>query len=79
MAGVVPGLILTVVFCAYVIIVCTLKPEMGPVAARFAIADRVLSLVRLLPLVVVFSVMIVGLYQGWFTPAEGAQRWAARR
>ncbi|MEP9375885.1 TRAP transporter large permease [Aquabacter sp. CN5-332] len=72
MAGVVPGIILTLVFCAYVIVLCIWKPELGPVAARFALLDRLLSLVRLSPLMLVFTIMIVGLYQGWFTPAEGA-------
>lgn len=72
MAGIVPGLLLTLVFCAYVITLCILKPSMGPVAAPFALAEKMLALVRLVPLMCVFLVMIVGLYQGWFTPAEGA-------
>lgn len=72
MAGVVPGLFLTVLFCAYIVAVCTWNPSLGPIGHRVALRERLTSLGRLVPLIALFASMITGLYLGWFTPAEGA-------
>ncbi|MEN9760419.1 MAG: hypothetical protein RI906_245 [Pseudomonadota bacterium] len=73
-AGIVPGLMLAALYIAYIIIICTIKPELAP---RTAVAESELPLSvkfallgkLVLPSFVVF--MVLGsLYLGWATPTE---------
>ncbi len=73
-AGIVPGLMLAALYIAYIVIICTIKPELAP---RTAVAESELPLSvkfallgkLVLPSFVVF--MVLGsLYLGWATPTE---------
>ena len=73
-AGIIPGLMLAALYIAYIMIVCTLKPELAPRSAtseaNLPIAEKLALLSKLvLPSFVVF--MVLGsLYLGWATPTE---------
>lgn len=71
-AGIVPGILMGIVFSAYNIIRCSLSPELGPPGPRFSWRERFLSLGQLSPVVIIFGVVIGGLYNGFFTPGESA-------
>ncbi len=71
-AGIVPGLVLTAVFCAYIVAISLYDPKRAPRGPAFPWGERVASLAKILPMLVIFSVMLAGLYLGWFTPTEGA-------
>ena len=71
-AGIVPGILMAVIFSAYNIIRCSLNPELGPRGPRFSWRERFLSLGKLSPVVIIFGVVIGGLYNGFFTPGESA-------
>jgi tripartite ATP-independent transporter DctM subunit len=71
-AGVVPGLILTFVYSAWVVIKCIKNPEAGPRGEVFSWYDRIVSLKQIMPVVVLFVVVIGGIYIGVFTPTEAA-------
>ncbi|MGI6852112.1 TRAP transporter large permease [Mesorhizobium sp. 1B3] len=71
-AGIVPGLILTLAFSLYIMARCTLSPELGRAGDAFPLREKVQSLLKITPIFVIFGVVIGGLYVGWFTPGEAA-------
>lgn len=72
MAGVIPALLMTVMFCVYIVVRCKLRPQDGPVGPAFSMAERLASLPKLIPIVVIFVIVMGGIYSGTFTPSEAA-------
>ena len=72
MAGVFPGIILTLLFIGAIYFVVGRKPEAGPRGAWFARAERMKSLFRALPILGVVLMTIGGMYTGFFTPVEAS-------
>jgi C4-dicarboxylate transporter, DctM subunit len=72
MAGVIPAVLLTVMFCVYIVIRCTLRPEDGPVGPGFPMSERLAALPKLIPVVLIFVIVMGGIYSGTFTPSEAA-------
>ncbi|MCF8475576.1 MAG: TRAP transporter large permease [Pseudolabrys sp.] len=71
-AGIVPGLIMTLAFSALVYLRCLYNPKLGPVGETFPMDVKVRSLLRLLPVLLIFGVIIGGIYGGVFDPTEAA-------
>ncbi len=72
MAGVFPGIILTLLFIGAIYFVVWRKPEAGPAAERSNRADRLQSLWRAAPILGVVLATIGGMYTGFFTPVEAS-------
>ena len=72
MAGVFPGIILTLLFIGAIYLVVSRKPEAGPRGERFGRAERMQSLARAAPIVAVVLITIGGMYTGFFTPVEAS-------
>jgi tripartite ATP-independent transporter DctM subunit len=72
LAGVLPGLILTLLFIATIFIVTTIRREAGPPGPRASMAERVATLGRASSIVLVVFVTIGGIYLGLFTPIEAS-------
>jgi len=73
--GVLPGLLLSVAFVAYIIVRVKLKPELAPNVALVAYRgfDRFKPLLMyVLPLVSIFGVVVGAMAAGWGTPTESA-------
>jgi tripartite ATP-independent transporter DctM subunit len=51
---------------------CRLNPSLGPKGPSFPWGERIRSLWKVIPVVLIFLVVIVGMYAGLFTPGEGA-------
>ncbi|HCW86077.1 MAG TPA: C4-dicarboxylate ABC transporter permease, partial [Rhodobacteraceae bacterium] len=68
MAGVFPGIILTLLFIAAIYFTVIRNPDTGPRGQRFGRAERLSSLVRALPILIVVLATIGGMYTGFFTP-----------
>ena len=77
MAAIIPGLLAMLGYMLVIRIVVTLKPEAGPAGARVPLATALHSLIGVLPIVLVFVVVIVGIYDGWANPTEAASIGAA--
>ena len=77
MAAIIPGLLAMLGYMLVIRIVVTLKPEAGPAGARVPLATALRSLIGVLPIVLVFVVVIVGIYDGWANPTEAASIGAA--
>lgn len=72
LAGVVPGLLLTFLYCAYIFIRCSMNPNLGPRGASYALLERLISLKGTWGLVLIFVIVIGGIYGGLFTPTEAS-------
>ncbi|MEA3390882.1 MAG: TRAP transporter large permease [Pseudomonadota bacterium] len=72
MAAVVPGVIALIGYMLVIRIVVTLNPEAGPAGPKVTLDKRLRSLVNVTPVVLVFLVVIVGIYAGWANPTEAA-------
>ncbi len=77
MAAVVPGIIAMLGYMIVVQIVVHLNPAAGPAGPRVPWPERLKSLFAVLPVLLVFVVVIVGIYGGWANPTEAASIGAA--
>jgi tripartite ATP-independent transporter DctM subunit len=77
MAAVIPGLIAMIGYMIVIRIVVTLKPEAGPAGERVPLPIALKTLAGVLPILLVFLVVIVGIYGGWANPTEAASIGAA--
>ncbi len=76
-AGIVPGLLIAFLFCLTIYINCKRKPHLGPAAEHFTWKEKFLSLVGVTETLVLFFVVIGGMFSGFFTPTEAAAIGAA--
>ena len=72
MAGFLPGILLAGLFIAAISIQCGLKPEMGPKGDRTSWRMRFRSLGGTWGMLLLFCVVMGGIYLGVFTPTEAA-------
>lgn len=72
LAGVLPGLLLAVMFLITVFLITTFRPEMGPQARQFSFPEKVRALGRGTSILAIIVVSIGGIYGGVFTPVEAA-------
>ena len=72
MSGILPAILLTVLFVVAVYIQCKRCPELGPAGDRFTTAQKLKSLLGLMDTLIIFALVIGGMFFGWFTPTEAA-------
>ncbi|HET7629408.1 MAG TPA: TRAP transporter large permease subunit [Bacillales bacterium] len=82
LGGIIPGIILTVMFCIWIVIATLLErrgisvggetAENGPVIADFSWKDRFKSFLQVFPFVALLVAILVSLYGGFATPSEAA-------
>ena len=71
-AGIIPGIVATVLLCLAVKYMTWRDPESGPPAEPHSWSERLQSLLYVWPVVLLFLLVIGGIYMGWFTATEGA-------
>ena len=71
-AAMVPGILAAVGYMIAVAVFVRLRPDAGPAAPAASWGERRASLKETWSIIVIFGVVIVGMYRGWFTPTEGA-------
>jgi len=72
LAGVVPGIVETVLFCVAIAIETALIPNLGAAGPRATFRQRLLAVRDVWEVLVLFVIVIGGLYAGLATPAESA-------
>jgi len=76
-AGIVPGLLIAFLFCLTIYLNCKLRPHLGPAAQRLTWASKFASLAGVSETLVLFTIVIGGMFAGFFTPTEAAAIGAA--
>ena len=71
MAGFIPGVLLAGLFVATILIISIRNPKAGPAGPKTGFKDKVVSLKLTWPTVLLFLVVLGGIYMGVFTPTEG--------
>jgi C4-dicarboxylate transporter, DctM subunit len=77
MAAVIPGLIAMVGYMGVIRLLVTLNPAAGPAGPKVNWSGRLAALIGVTPVLLVFAVVIVGIYGGWANPTEAASIGAA--
>jgi len=72
LAGVIPGLISTSMYCLYCWLRCRLQPELGPIGEKHTWKEKIISLKGTWSILALFSLVIGGIYSGLCTPTEAA-------
>src|SRR6056297_2196375 len=72
MAGIIPALLLTLLFIICIWVQCRMDPTKGPAGERFGTTEKLRSLTGLLDTLIIFVLVIGGMFNGWFTPTEAA-------
>lgn len=70
MGGLLPGILMIVVFIAFITIYCARKPQMGPKGESTTWAVKFKSLVGIIPMLILFILVLGGIYGGFFTTTE---------
>lgn len=71
-AAIVPGMLAVLFFIAVIALLARLFPDSAPRAKPMAPAQRRLAITRLIPVLLIFGSIIVGLGAGLFTPTPAA-------
>jgi tripartite ATP-independent transporter DctM subunit len=69
-AGFLPGLLLTILFILAVTATTIFRPGAGPAGPRTTFKEKVVSLKKTWHVVLLFLLVLGGIYQGFFTPTE---------
>jgi C4-dicarboxylate transporter, DctM subunit len=76
-AAMLPGLVGAALYVAAVAIYTRFAPEHGPAQPRRSRAELLAATKQIWPIVLIFIVVFGGIFDGWFTPTEGAAIGAA--
>jgi tripartite ATP-independent transporter DctM subunit len=69
-AGILPGLLLMFLFCATILLRCKWNPSLGPASQGAPWRDKILSLRGTWQVILLFALVMGGIYSGATTPTE---------
>jgi C4-dicarboxylate transporter DctM subunit len=69
-AGILPGIMLSLSFVATVVILCKRNPNLGPPGAPTSLREKIKSVSGIAEAVLLFLLTIGGLFLGWFSPTQ---------
>lgn len=72
LAGLIPGLLLAVLFMIVTAVICALRPSLGGPGVSATWQRRIAGLADLIPLLGLFGTIVGTIYAGWATPTEAA-------
>ncbi|SNT11694.1 TRAP transporter large permease [Tropicimonas sediminicola] len=72
LAGLLPGIGLALAFVVITMIICAIRPGLGGERRFFPFAEMLRALAELIPIILLFTVIIGSIYNGWATPTEAA-------
>ena len=71
-AGILPGVSQAIFYMITIFIMCRINPSLGPRSKNLPLKEKLTSLPLLWPIIVLFVIVMGGLYMGIFTPSESA-------
>ena len=69
-AGVLPGIMLSLAFVAVVAILCLRNPQLGPPGTPTSIRQKAKAVNGIIEAIILFMLTIGGLFLGWFSPTQ---------
>lgn len=69
-ANVIPGIILGGLFILTIFVLCLKNPNFGPAGPKSSFREKLAALSGVIETLILFILVIGGLYAGWFTPTE---------
>ena len=70
LAGILPAILLGLMFVLTIVVLCRIYPHYGPAGPRVSFGERLMSLLGVIEAITIFVLVIGGLYIGVFTPTE---------
>jgi tripartite ATP-independent transporter DctM subunit len=70
LAGIIPAIVLGLLFVVTIVVLCRLYPEFGPAGPKTSLREKGKALFGVIEAVTIFVLVIGGLYIGLFTPTE---------
>jgi tripartite ATP-independent transporter DctM subunit len=70
LAGIIPGLMVAFSYALIIYIQCKIKPEYGPPGKKSSWKERFISLFDVIAAIVIFLIVMGGIFGGIFTPSE---------
>ncbi|HUU80501.1 MAG TPA: TRAP transporter large permease [Acidobacteriota bacterium] len=70
LAGILPAILLGLLFVLTIFVICRIYPHFGPAGPRTTLKEKIRSLTGVIEAIVIFILVIGGLYTGKFTPTE---------
>jgi len=72
LAGIVPGIMMALLFMVITIVLCSIYPKLGGPKQHSSWAEKFIALKSLLPILFLFLSVVGSIYIGWATPTEAA-------
>jgi len=72
LAGIIPGLVLAILFSLTILVICLIWPQLAGRRTRATWTERVRALPDLVPPLAIFLAVIGSIYAGWATATESA-------
>jgi C4-dicarboxylate transporter DctM subunit len=69
-AGVLPGIMLAGLFIVVVVILCKRNPNLAPGGLQTTFKQKLAGLTGVIEMIVLFALVIGGLFLGWFSPTQ---------
>lgn len=69
-AGIVPGIILALLYMIVIAVMCRIKPSYGPRGPQVSFKTKVKSLKGSIGIIIIIGLVLGGMFAGWFTPTE---------
>jgi len=70
LAGILPAVLLGLLFILTIFVLCRIYPEFGPAGPKTTFKEKLISLIGVIEALIIFILVIGGLYIGIFTPTE---------
>lgn len=70
LGGILPAILMGLLFVITIVLLCRIHPDYGPAGPKASMRERVRSLGSVVEALVIFLLVIGGLYAGLFTPTE---------
>lgn len=70
LGGILPAILLGVLFVLTILVICRLNPEFGPPGPKTSLKEKIKSLPGVIEAIAIFILVMGGLFVGLFTPTE---------
>jgi len=70
LGGILPGVLMSLLFIATIFILCRLNSQLGPAGPKTSFKEKIAAFPGVSEVMVLFALVLGGLYVGWFTPTE---------